>query len=147
MKLSMMEILVVLIVALLVIGPDKLPQYAQKLGVALKEFRKFSSEATKDIRESIVEPLEEAQKPLKEAMEPITELKDEVTGNVKDLQKSFTDIGKPEKKGSSKATASAPEPSSSAETPVVEKPVVPVSEAPGTPQDSAVIEESESGPT
>ena len=98
MKVSMMELLVVLVIALFVLGPDKLPQYAQKLGAALKEFRKFSSDATKEIRESIVEPLEEAQRPLKEAMEPITELADEVKGNVKDIQKSFDDLGKPLKK-------------------------------------------------
>lgn len=98
MKLGMMEIVVILAVALIVLGPDNLPKYAQKLGAALKEFRKFSSEATKDIRESIVEPLEEAQKPLKEAMEPITDLTDEIGRNVEDLKKSFTDLGKPDQK-------------------------------------------------
>ena len=74
MRIGFAEILVILGVALLVLGPDKMPYYAKKLGEALKEFKKVSSEATKDIRESIIEPLEEAQKPLKEAMEPITGL-------------------------------------------------------------------------
>lgn len=101
MKISFTEILVVLAVALIVLGPDKLPYYAKKLGEALKEFKKVSSEATKDIRESVLEPLEEAQKPLREAMEPIAELKDEVEGNVKDIKKSFTDLGKPGKKAPS----------------------------------------------
>ena len=67
MKIGMTELLVIFIVALVVIGPDKLPAYAKKLGEALRQFKEVSSEATKDIRESIVEPLEEAQRPLREA--------------------------------------------------------------------------------
>ncbi len=59
MKLGFWEILVVVIVALLVIGPDKLPYYAKKFGIALKEFRKVSEDMTKEVRESVIEPLEE----------------------------------------------------------------------------------------
>ena len=66
MKIGLTELLVIFIVALVVLGPDKLPEYAKKLGEALNSFKKASNEATKDIRESIIEPLEEAQKPLKE---------------------------------------------------------------------------------
>ena len=97
MKIGIRELLVVFVVALIVLGPDKLPLYARKFGEALREFRKFSSEATKDIRESIVEPLEEAQRPLKEALEPITELEKEVRSDMEGIQKSFSDIGKPVK--------------------------------------------------
>ena len=60
MKIGAMELIVIFIVALLVIGPDKLPSYARKFGNALKEFKKASSDITQDIRESVVEPLEEA---------------------------------------------------------------------------------------
>lgn len=98
MKIGLTELIVLLIVALVVLGPDKFPKYAGQLGRALREFRKFSSEATKEIRESIVEPLEEAQKPLREAMEPISSLKDELEGNMKELQKSLDDLGNPIKK-------------------------------------------------
>ncbi|MCI8837166.1 MAG: twin-arginine translocase TatA/TatE family subunit [Hungatella sp.] len=106
MKIGIQELLVVFVVALIVLGPDKLPLYARKFGEALREFRKFSSEATKDIRESIVEPLEEAQRPLKEALEPITELEKEVRSDMEGIQKSFSDIGKPvkaEKEGRAEA--------------------------------------------
>ncbi len=97
MKIGVQELLLIFIVALIVLGPDKLPMYAQKFGEALKEFRKFSSDATKDIRESIVEPLEEAQRPLREALEPITELEKDVRNDVKGIKKSLEDIGKPAK--------------------------------------------------
>lgn len=103
MKPGMMELVVVFIVALLVIGPDRLPEFARKLGEALGQFKKYSDAATKDIKESIVEPLQEAQKPIREAMEPLDELNRTVQGNVKDVEKSFKDLGKvkqdkPEKK-------------------------------------------------
>lgn len=97
MKIGVQELLLIFIVALIVLGPDKLPIYAQKFGEALKEFRKFSSDATKDIRESIVEPLEEAQRPLREALEPISEFEKEVRNDVTGIKKSLEDIGKPVK--------------------------------------------------
>lgn len=98
-KIGIMELLVVFIVALFALGPDKLPLYARKLGEALAQFRKFSEEATKDIRESIVEPLEEAQRPLREAMEPVSELEKSVRRDVKDLKKSLNDIARPVRAG------------------------------------------------
>ena len=108
MKIGFTELLVVLIVALFVIGPDKLPEFAKKLGEALAEFRKYSESATKDIKESIVEPLEEAQKPLREAFEPLQETEKEIRGNVKELQSSIEQLGNPS--GKPKKTETAPEP-------------------------------------
>lgn len=100
MKIGFTELIVVMVIALLVIGPDKLPQVMRQLGKGLAQFKAATDEATKEIRESVVEPLEEAQKPLKEALAPVQELEKAVNGNVKDLKKSINSIGKtkPEKK-------------------------------------------------
>lgn len=136
MKLSFAELLVVLFVALLILGPDKLPQYAQKLGAALKEFRKYSSEATKDIRESIVEPLEEAQRPIKEAMEPIADLTEELQDHVKDLKESFDDLGRPTKKDSSaKAAGEGLSPEDTSEEDPVDKAAAEEPLMPSPPED------------
>lgn len=94
MKIGAMELIVIFIVALLVIGPDKLPSYAKKFGNALREFRKASADVTQDIRESVVEPLEEAQRPLREAMEPLEDLKKDVEGSFKGVEKDLKNIGK-----------------------------------------------------
>ena len=94
MKIGFTELLLVFIVALLVIGPDKLPMYAKKLGIALREFRNATNDMTKEIRESVVEPLEEAQKPLREAMAPLEELENDVKGNIKGLEKSFDGLSR-----------------------------------------------------
>lgn len=94
MKIGAMELVVIFIVALLVIGPDKLPQYARKFGAALKEFRKASSGVTKEIRESVIDPLEEAQKPLREAMEPLEDITRDLKSELNGVEKDLRNIGK-----------------------------------------------------
>ena len=97
MKIGFTEIILIFIVALIVIGPDKLPFYAKKLGAGLREFRKATDDMTKDIRESVVEPLEEAQKPIREAMEPFEQLDRDVRNNFKETSDSLKNIGKAKK--------------------------------------------------
>lgn len=98
MKIGALELVFVFVVALLVLGPDKLPQYARKFGAALREFRKASSDATEEIRKSVIDPLEEAQKPLREAMEPIEDLGAEVKANIRGVENSLNNLGKTETK-------------------------------------------------
>lgn len=98
MKIGFSEIIIIFVVALIVIGPDKLPAYARKLGEALREFRNVSNDLTKDLKETVIEPLEEAQKPIKEALQPMTEVTDDIKKNIDDVKKSVNDIGKPSAK-------------------------------------------------
>ena len=111
MKIGAMELVVIFIVALLVIGPDKLPQYARKFGSALREFRKASSDVTKEIRESVIDPLEEAQKPLREAMEPLDDISKGLKGDLNAVEKDLRNIGKArplEKQAEAEKTPEAP---------------------------------------
>ncbi|MGN1406490.1 MAG: Sec-independent protein translocase protein TatB [Erysipelotrichaceae bacterium] len=101
MKIGWMELLVVIIVALIVVGPDKLPDYARKAGKALKEFKKISADLTSEITEDVVKPLNEAAKPLKEAAKPINEASDTLKKTTKDIKKQVSNIGK-EDMGASK---------------------------------------------
>ncbi|MCD7945360.1 MAG: twin-arginine translocase TatA/TatE family subunit [Clostridiales bacterium] len=98
MKIGFMEIVVVFVVALLLIGPDKLPEFAKKLGAGLRAFRDATKDLTSEIRENVVEPLEEAQAPIREAMEPLEEMDKEIKESVKEVQTSLNSIGKPTKK-------------------------------------------------
>ena len=94
MKIGAMELVVIFIVALLVIGPDKLPQYARKFGAAMREFRKASQGVTQEIRESVIDPLEEAQKPLREAMEPLEDISKGLKSDLGAVEKDLKNIGK-----------------------------------------------------
>ena len=97
MKIGTLELIVIAIVALLVISPNKLPEYAKKLGLAMREFKKATNSLSKEIKENIVEPLDEVQKPLKDAVAPLTEMEKEIKGSIKEVTDSVNGIGKPQK--------------------------------------------------
>lgn len=132
MRIGFTEILVILAVALVVLGPEKLPLYMKKFGQAMRELKKYSSELTEDLKENVIAPLDEAQRPLREAMEPLENLDKELKANAKDLENSFRDIGKPKKpqeqegpaekapEESAEKTMEAPETAAAAEEPAAE---------------------------
>lgn len=111
MKIGFLELIVVFAVALLAVGPDKLPAYARKLGAALREFRKATADVSRDVRKNVIEPLEEAQRPIREAIEPLAELDKEVRRDIRDIEKDLKNIGKPagpEKKPEPPGSGAAP---------------------------------------
>ena len=120
------SILVILAVALVVLGPEKLPLYMKKFGQAMRELKKYSSELTEDLKENVIAPLDEAQRPLREAMEPLENLDKELKANAKDLENSFRDIGKPKKpeetpkEDPAEKAMEAPETAAAAEEPAAE---------------------------
>ncbi|MGL5979205.1 MAG: Sec-independent protein translocase subunit TatA/TatB [Erysipelotrichaceae bacterium] len=87
MNIGTLEILVILIVGLVVLGPEKAPYYAKKTGKALTDLKAYSKQLTDDINETIIEPLEEAKAPL-------NEVKASIQNPIQDLQKNIKDIGK-----------------------------------------------------
>lgn len=88
MKIGTLEIVVIVIVALFVIGPDNLPSYAKKFGEVLKSLRAATADLSKDVQENIVEPLNEAQKPLRDALQPLQETVDDVHNNISAAKES-----------------------------------------------------------
>ncbi len=63
----MPELLIVLVVALLVLGPRKLPEVARSLGRGMAEFRRASS----DLRNSLMQPIDEIKDAVDEASRPV----------------------------------------------------------------------------
>lgn len=74
MKIGTMELLVILLVAFLVLGPDKTAMYTKKLGKGLRTLRIYMNSFTEDITETVTEPLQELQKPLEELKKPLEDL-------------------------------------------------------------------------
>jgi len=58
--IGMPELIIILVIALIVIGPAKLPEIAKSLGKGLAEFKKASDDFQNNIRE---EAAKEADKP------------------------------------------------------------------------------------
>lgn len=75
------ELIVILVIALVVIGPKHLPEMARALGKGLGEFKK----ATSELKETI-----NADDDLREISKSLSEAKDEVYGTIK---KGMTDLG------------------------------------------------------
>jgi sec-independent protein translocase protein TatA len=64
--IGMPELIIILVIALLVIGPHKLPELARSLGKGLAEFKKASEDFQRNIREESLK-LEEKEAAAKEA--------------------------------------------------------------------------------
>ena len=66
--LGLPEIIVILIVALLVVGPSKLPELAKSLGKAFNQFKRMADDVKETIEEEVIkEDLEKEE--TKEALE------------------------------------------------------------------------------
>ncbi len=56
MNIGPAEVLVVLVVALVVLGPTRLPDAARSVGRAVSEFRRVTSGLQSEVREAFAEP-------------------------------------------------------------------------------------------
>ena len=138
MKIGFWELVVIVIVAFVFIGPDQLPVYAKKIGKMLRELKKYTGAASEEIQKNVVEPLNEIQAPLKEAVAPLTDIKKDIDNSVKDVTKSFTGIGKTSKEEAAKKAAEEEVTDLTAEEPVEELP-----EENAAPAAEAAAEEAE----
>ena len=75
-KIGSMELIVILIVAMLAIGPERMPKAARTLGKAVGSFKKYMNDATSDLRE---------------ASEEFREVTDEIADAQKTVRKAFKD--------------------------------------------------------
>ena len=78
-KIGSMELIVILIVAMLAIGPERLPKAARTLGKAVGSFKKYMNDATSDLRE---------------ASDEFREVTDEIADAQKTMRKAFKDAGR-----------------------------------------------------
>lgn len=91
MKVGALEILVILLVALLVLGPDRLPKAARRLGASLSSVKQASSELTQELSESV----SEVEAPLQEAMAPLDEFKQDVRKDLRSMEKELSRLENP----------------------------------------------------
>ena len=142
MKIGFWELIVIVIVAFVFIGPDQLPVYAKKIGKMLRELKKYTGAASEEIQKNVVEPLNEIQAPLKEAVAPLTDIKKDIDSSMRDVTKSFTGIGKTSKEEAAKKLAEPEEVTDLTEDAVEELPEQPA-EAPAETAEAAPAEAAE----
>jgi len=91
MSIGPEEIILVLIIALLVFGPKRLPQMGRSLGRGVREFRKAAETAKNElglgeVSDQINEVKEVFTAPLKDVTSTISEPLDQVRGTIGDLK-------------------------------------------------------------
>ena len=142
MKIGFTELILVVIVAFVVIGPDKLPEYARKFGKMLRELKKYTGAASEEIQKNVVEPLNEIQAPIKEAVAPLTDIKKDIDSSMRDVTKSFTGIGKTSKEEAAKKLAETEEVTDLTEDAVEELPEEPAKVEAAPAEEPAKAEEA-----
>jgi Tat protein translocase TatB subunit len=65
--IGMQELIIIAIIALIVVGPKKLPDLAKTLGKGFSEFRKATEGVTDDLKQTLQSEDEKKDEPLKEA--------------------------------------------------------------------------------
>ncbi|MCX5802504.1 MAG: Sec-independent protein translocase protein TatB [Proteobacteria bacterium] len=69
------ELIVIMVVALLVVGPSKLPELARSLGKAFNEFRRMADEVKETIEEEVIKEEEKKEEEIEEIKEDVKENK------------------------------------------------------------------------
>ncbi|MCD6293537.1 MAG: twin-arginine translocase TatA/TatE family subunit [Deltaproteobacteria bacterium] len=89
--IGMPELIIILVIALIVIGPKKLPDLAKSLGKGLSEFKKATSEIKEGL--NLNEDLKEAREDLVDAVSGLDEPADsKKTAAVEDKPPKFEDF-------------------------------------------------------
>lgn len=110
-KIGWGEFLIILVIAFLVVGPDKLPKLGHSLGKAIRSVKKYVNETAKEL-ESIEE--------LKGVKEDIQSIQKDVAAMGRELEKSVSVAGAEAVELSWKEEAPPAEPESGEETPTEE---------------------------
>jgi len=134
------ELIIIGIIALLVFGPNKLPDLAKALAKGLQEFKKATQEMKENL--NIDENLKQDLKGIKENLDDsLREIKAEITDSVTDFNRALATEAKSPQDTSASAVAETPqgageihvqETSSTIQTEAVEEP----KESPGTTPDT-----------
>lgn len=143
-KIGGMELIVILVIALFVIGPERLPKAARTLGRALASFKKSMNEATSELREVsdefkvVTDEIAGAQKTMKDALldadEEVKTTGREIDETLNGKKKKKAKAEEPAKGDDAKAAAgesaaATAEPSEPAEPAKEEKPAAEAAKA------------------
>lgn len=129
------ELLLILVIALVVVGPQRLPELGRTIGRALREFRKVQDEVRGMVQTGIGDDFDDVRKELRGTADELRRTSKEITGGVKragDVKSLL-----PSKKGGPHRTRRA-EPAAATPTEVAEAPTD--GPAPSAPVDAMSLE-------
>jgi TatA/E family protein of Tat protein translocase len=96
--LDFQEIVIIMVVAVVIFGPDKIPEIARGLGSAVRKLKEASEDIKQEIMNPVqdVDPTKDIQRTIKE-LNPMNEVEDSFKeiNPIKDFQKSFDEVRNP----------------------------------------------------
>jgi len=84
------EFLFIIIVAIIVLGPDKLPEALKTTGKFIGKMKRMWRDATADIRREI--ELEEMKEEMKKYKEELTKLQQKLEDDTREINKGLTNL-------------------------------------------------------
>jgi Tat protein translocase TatB subunit len=87
------EMVVILIIALLVFGPERLPEIARQVGRFMRQVRSMSDDVQRAIMSEtsvITKPLEETRREIESTARPVRELQTEIDRNMREVRNAAT---------------------------------------------------------
>jgi sec-independent protein translocase protein TatB len=128
-KLGMGEFLIILFIAIVVLGPDKLPKLGRSLGKAVGSMKRYIHEATKDLDE--ISELKDIQKDVQDIQKDLQAMgrsveksvQEEVDAVEKDMAKTQKDVEKAVEQPPEEPPEPEPEPNQekAVETPLADE--------------------------
>ena len=94
MGIGGMELMLIIIIAMLVIGPARTTIYARKVGKWLRILKAYVSSMTDEIKDTVAEPLSELAQPMREITKPFEELTKDVNTAVQSASKPLDDLSR-----------------------------------------------------
>jgi Tat protein translocase TatB subunit len=101
-----LELLVVLAVALIVVGPERLPELARSVGRVLRQFREVQDEVRSMVSSGVDDDIRDAAAEFRKVTSGITRATD-VKGAVRRVERSIQDATTPSPKGPGPAAGEA----------------------------------------
>src|SRR3954470_10226719 len=92
-----MEILLVVVLALIVFGPAKLPEIMGQVGRAIGDFRRATSELSDEFNRTIQAELNETKATIDETKAALTDVRSAVDSSVKETQAAMSGLPAPQR--------------------------------------------------
>src|SRR5207245_3189297 len=92
-----MEILLIVVLALIVFGPAKLPEIMGQVGKAIGDFRRATSELSDEFNRTIQTELNETRQTIEETKSALTEVRSAVDTTVSETRAAVTGMPAPQR--------------------------------------------------
>src|SRR3954468_22406785 len=93
--LGPLEILLIVVLALIVFGPAKLPEIMGQVGRAIGDFRRATSELSDEFNRTIQAELNETKQTIEETKSALTEVRSAVDSTVQETRAAVTSMPAP----------------------------------------------------